>query len=561
MIELDGLRALGLGALRCADRDLGSAPWRAIARLTQPLDDARSALHWHPDTRHQQRFARDAAALVLTRCADQSQSYWAWSPQDWAELIGTGTGELRQSWPGQVGSSARPYLLVYAYLLSGFTALDRIGRFHRRSLAWRVFGKELVDDAIGQIRGVLASWGYHRRCERDLTALVCHVLLLNRSPLLKDLSSAVLTRLRSDPAMGQYFPGDLHGIHRAVAAPGLVEPPAAPKYGDGPAVIAGAPDAWARWVERWYATSTLAPATRSIYRVVLAKMGRWLAREHPQITEPAHWTRQTCAAWVAAVDRMAVGDCAQSLDGKRSRVGKPLSPKTKSSYLRMARAFFRDLQEWEWIPRRFDPGKTLGAPRSLRALLGPDPRVIADDIWAKLLWAGLNLEAADLPRADGRVHPVEMIRAITLTWLFSGQRSDEIARLRVGCVRWQHDGMPIPGDSEQVLARDVVCLLDVPVHKTGTAFTKPVDPLLGQAIEAWQAVRPDQPTMLDPKTGERVEFLFAIRAKRVAKPSTRRSFPCSAARPQSPPATCAARSPVTGHGRRSPPSSTTLRSR
>ena len=36
-------------------------------------------------------------------------------------------------------------------------------------------------------------------------------------------------------------------------------------------------------------------------------------------------------------------------------------------------------------------------------------------------------------------------------------------------------------------------LLDIPAHKTGTAFTKPMDPLLGQAIEAWQAVRPGQP--------------------------------------------------------------------
>jgi integrase len=515
--ELDGLRALGLEMLRCADRDLGSAPWRAVRKLMQPLDEARSALHWHPDTRHQRRFARDATALVLTRCAELGRSYLTWPAQDWADLIGVGAGELRQSWPGQVGSSARPYLLAYAYLLGGFTAFDRVGRFHRQSLASRVFGKDPVDDAITQIRDVLAGWGYHRRCEQDLTSVICHVLLLNRSPRLEDLSGEALTRLRADPAMGRYFPGNLHGVHRALAALGHAEPPAAPKYGDGPAVIKGAADAWTRWVERWHATSTLAPVTRGIYRVVLAKTGRWLAREHPEITEPAHWTRQTCAAWVAAVDRMAVGDYSQSLDGKRGRVGEPLTPKTKSSYLRMARAFFRDLQEWEWIPRRFDPAKALGAPRSLRALIGPDPRVIADDIWAKLLWAGLNLEAADLPRADRRVHPFEMIRAITLTWLFSGQRSDEIARLRVGCVRWQHDGMPIAGDSDQVLARDVVCLLDVPTHKTGTAFTKPVDPLLGQAIEAWQAVRPDQPKLLDRKTSERVDFLFAVRAKRVAK--------------------------------------------
>jgi hypothetical protein len=55
--------------------------------------------------------------------------------------------------------------------------------------------------------------------------------------------------------------------------------------------------------------------------------------------------------------------------------------------------------------------------------------------------------------------------------LFSGLRSDEISRLRVGYIRWQHDGHPIPGNSKEILAQDAVCLLDVPVHKTGTAFT------------------------------------------------------------------------------------------
>ncbi|MGW7426091.1 hypothetical protein ACWGJB_39780 [Streptomyces sp. NPDC054813] len=54
-------------------------------------------------------------------------------------------------------------------------------------------------------------------------------------------------------------------------------------------------------------------------------------------------------------------------------------------------------------------------------------------------------------------------------------------------------------------------------HKTGTAFTKPVDPLLGQAIEARQAVRPAQPPKLDRKTNEYADFLLADRARRVAK--------------------------------------------
>ena len=139
-------------------------------------------------------------------------------------------------------------------------------------------------------------------------------------------------------------------------------------------------------------------------------------------------------------------------------------------------------------------------------------------MWAKLLWAGLNLEPQDCPtNTYGLCYPMEMIRAVTLTWLFSGLRSDETARLRVGCVRWQHDGMPIPGDSGEVLARDAVCLLDIPAHKTGTAFTKPVDPLPGKAIEAWQSIRPEQPKMLDRKTAEHVDFLFTHRAKRLAK--------------------------------------------
>jgi hypothetical protein len=52
--------------------------------------------------------------------------------------------------------------------------------------------------------------------------------------------------------------------------------------------------------------------------------------------------------------------------------------------------FFQDFQEWEWIPRRFDPGLCFVVPRSVKSLIGPNPRVIADDIWAKLLWAGLT---------------------------------------------------------------------------------------------------------------------------------------------------------------------------
>ena len=134
----------------------------------------------------------------------------------------------------------------------------------------------------------------------------------------------------------------------------------------------------------------------------------------------------------------------------------------------------------------------------------------ADDVWAKLLWAGLNLSEEDLPahghsgpfgNCDGRPwYPIEMVRAVALLWLFSGLRSNEIHRLRTGCIRTQTSAADIAADNAGEAGTEV-CLLDVPVTKTSTAFTKPIDPIVGQAIEAWERVRPAQPRFTDAKTG------------------------------------------------------------
>jgi hypothetical protein len=62
-----------------------------------------------------------------------------------------------------------------------------------------------------------------------------------------------------------------------------------------------------------------------------------------------------------------------------------------------------------------------------------------------------------------------------------------------------------------------VCLLDVPTNTTGTAFTKPVDPAVGDAIQAWEAVRPPEPRFGDRKTGELVDVLLAYRGARIGE--------------------------------------------
>jgi integrase len=479
--------------------------WRALARLVRPLADARALVV--SESQRQRRSADAAVAAILRQCAHEGSAYWAWSMVTWVRILGATQRAFRAVHPAWVDRQVRHYLIALPYLLGCLTDLRPLGNYKRVALAEKVFGPARVADTVARVAGVLVGWGYlNAQTGRPFPRILCEVLLLNRSPRLHDLSPKLLDDLRH--TAGQEKHSLLFQLQLALAALGVMDAPPAPLV-PRPAVE-GVSTTWQSWAHRWETTSTLAPASRRHVRLCLLKAGRWLAAEHPAVEEPAAWTRELCAAYVAAVDRMRVGDYAQRCDPIQHLVGTPLSPRSKEAYLGTMRQFFRDVQEWGWIPRRFDPTRALATPRSVKALIGPAPRVIADDVWAKLLWAGLHLEPADLapsPRG-GYCYPIALVRALALTWLFSGLRADEIARLRTGCVRWQ---------SSSEAPQDPVCLLDVPAHKTGAPFTKPVDPLVGRAIETWEAVRPVQPLRLDPRTGELVPLLFCLRARRVAR--------------------------------------------
>lgn len=473
--------------------------WRALDRLVRPLADVGTIVS--TPSRHQRRSADTAVAAVLRMCAVEHSPYWAWSSRTWVRVLGATQAEFHAVHPPWVDRQVRHYLIALAYLLDCFTDLRQLGNYQRLRLAEKIFGPVRIRAAVNRLATVLSGWGYQdAQTGRPFPRVLCEILLVNRSPRLTALSPAVLEGLRT--TANRETRTRLFQLQRALAALGLMDVPEAPVV-PRPAVR-GVAATWITWTHRWEATSTLTRSTRRHVRLCLLKAGRWLGVEHPTVAEPAAWTRELCAAYVAAIDRMRVGDFAQRCDPVRDRLGQPLSARSKEAYLGAMRQFFRDCQEWGWIPRRFDPARALATPRAVKALIGPSPRVIADELWAKLLWAGLNLDDADL--APTRNYPVELVRALAVTWLFSGLRSDELVRLRVGCVRWQ------PGAD----GADRICLLDVPAHKTGAAFTKPVDPLVGQAIEAWEAVRPAQPLLLDRRTGELVALLFCLRAKRIA---------------------------------------------
>ena len=501
--------------------------WTVLARLVEPLDAARAVLHHLDDVRYR-RAGAHAVAIVLQHCSTSGRAYWSWSAWDWATVCGSSSQAFLSAQPLPTETMVRPFVMALGYLLGEFSDYQHLGSFNRLHLVNLVFGAQPVQESMSQASTVMERWGYLSQTADDgsyrLPGILSQALLLNRSPHLQDLSTVAFTALNAHPATSGRHPAALHALQRVVADLGHCDAPVRPGYNHSPGIL-GTDPAWAGWVQRWHDTSTLTPNVRNIVRTLMAKAGRWLAAEHPEITEPNQWTRSTCADWVAAIDRMSIGDYTQRRDHLNARAGAPIAPRTKAHTLMASRTFFRDCQEWEWIPRHFDPTRALAVPRSVAALIGTDPRIIADDVWAKLMWAGLQLEADDLPGTSaGSYYPLPLIRALAVTWLFSGLRSDEISRLRVGCIRWQQDGHPIPGDSKEVLAADAVCLLDVPVHKTGTAFTKPVDPLVGQAIEAWQLLRPQQPKRLDRKTSEHVDLLFSVRAHPVAKNYINRSL-------------------------------------
>ncbi len=504
-VERSALRSLGWNLRRHGRSDLTGSEWPCVHRLLLPLDAARASMRDVPDTMLNRRMQRDAASLILHRSIELGISFWGWTEQQWSDLIGSDEHAFTKPWPNWVSRGVRPCVVTYAYLLGGFTAFRLIGLVSRIDMARRVFGREAVDAAIQEILSVLQGWGYQQSVHSKQRSVICHLLLCNRSPYLTELSDHAILSARGSTPADRSNNATLHGVHRALATLGHVAPPRVPPS-IKPQVSEPAIVEWMRWVDRWYETSTLTPKVRRIYRSMLTQTGRWMAAEYVAGQSPELWTRQICAAWVARVDRLQVGEYAQPPAHLISRAGQPLFPASKAGYLSATRIFFRDCQSWGWIKPCFDPRTALATPRSIASLIGPDPRVIADDIWAKLLWAGINFTSDDLVGNIGRCYPFELLRAMTMAWLFGGLRSDELLRLRVGCIRWEQQEAGARGS----------CLLDVPVHKTGTAFTKPVDPLLGQAIAAWEAIRPAQPPLADRKTGERVDLLFAFRARRVS---------------------------------------------
>jgi integrase len=493
-----------------------------LHRLLVPLEDVFAVTHLHP------HMCRETLRVMAMEMHYRDKTFWAWQDEEWIEMIGSSTAAFGErygrTYRGRQLHPARREIPVIAYLLTTPTDIDPLlAPFTITSTARKIWGEEPLLAHVQRLTAVLSAWGYQEKHPVKLTACIAYLLLRNRSPDLEMLTDELLETVNHTCIIASVR-DRLYQVSRALAALGLIhrplpDPKAAsrPKTSETDGQIS---ESWLWWCQRWRDHSPSEDKGHSYY--ALLKVGRWLNECHPEVSSPADFTYELAVSFVAAVMEMKVGEWISQEKRARfpvDRLGQPLRPNARAKFLKSVRTFFRDCQEWRWIPIHFNPSRLLQAPRSLRNLIGPDPKVVERDRWAKLLWAAMNLEMDDLRPTVGKVlvYPLEMVRALAVVWCFAALRSDEIVRLRVGCVRWQHEDVMVP-ETGETLPKDAICFLDIPVNKTTTAYTKPVHPLVGQRINEWEKVRPrEQPRQLDGKTSETVPFLFSYRGMRVAK--------------------------------------------
>jgi integrase len=483
----------------------------SLDRLIRPLNDVFDYTVIKTEKR------RYVLLFFLREMADRNQSFWGWTTEEWIDSI-----EARRP--------ARQHVIAAAYLLCNFSELHRLKCDHivYNSLARKVFGREYTKTVIDRVQSKLAEWGYRSEGTRNMIMRTTfETLLSNRSPHLEDLMLDHLREvtIKRRARAGSYSVVALSRVLASIGAtPNSLEikRPIADQT-RLPSLTSNVPAEWARLCRAWLERSTIRRRERNSHYYFFLSIGRWLAATHPETGSPANWTRSLAAEAVTAICEWHAGDWASSTYLHPKNRGKLMAATTRASRISLLRIFFRDLQDWELIPRRFDPRGGFMTPKSLLRLIGPNPRIIADDVWAKLVWAGLNLSNDDFPKRGSPQlrcrpisYPIELCRAVAATWLFAGLRNNEIRRLRLGCIRWQKDAVPIPGTTDTLPVMPSVCSM-FPSLKAAPRLPSP---LIGQ----WAMLSPlgkrcaPQGTKLpDSKTGELVDFLFLFRLSVIGK--------------------------------------------
>ena len=450
------------------------------------------------------RLIKPAISTLLLRVSQLKRPYWYWSDMEWSELL--------NSRP----RFSKPYLAALVYYLKGYQVLKQIDKIKQPAIyASAIFGARIFKYEHIRLTKTLHSLGYIAgHLENFLSPVLGTLMLENGDPRLDTFTEDLL--MRNQTQRPRAIACQIAKVSHGLAALGIISKPLRmrgyvpwkEKSTDNIDPI------WVKWCQRWRDTSTLRPKTRESNYSFILRTGLWLARYKSEIKSPLDWDISTCADFIAAVNCMTVGECALVSSANRTppRQGEPIAPNSKRGFLHALRRFFIDFELWGWGKLRFSPRHHLTTPRSISFNAGVNPRVIDDAVWLKLIWSSLNFKKEDLLST---IHyPLEMLKAIAVIWTHTGLRQNEILRLSLGCIHSQeHD---IVQDDGSIIKAGTLCYLDVPPSKTFKAFVKPVSAIVKEYIDKWLLIRPEnQAALLDGRTGNKVQYLFQFRGKKV----------------------------------------------
>ena len=487
-----------------------------LQEVIMPLHQAVEKLHHVPAKRTQTentgeihlRYKREITSCVMREMVKCKTGYWEWSSEKWRDVVlGANLGH-------RLGVIAAVYILCGATTYHNYPT-----RLSRPKLYQMIFGKEAWHKESELVRSVLSGW--HFACKSECGYGFGHFsnsmayALLDVGGSTKDITYDTLVDIHEREGGASY----LIAISQALKRLGIINQSLYRdlRRGQQEATTDGISWEWLAAFESWRATSTSSESHKNSVEWAVQKVGRWLNIHFPAVKRPEDWTPAINTKFLAAVHEMKYGDYVSD-ESKltESKLGQPLSARTKASLIDNLRLFFAGLQRKKLATHlQIDPNFDLETPKSIKNLFGPNPRDIEKDIWLRIVWASLNLTDED---CKPHLFPLELIRALAVVWTHCGLRSDELIRLTVGCIT---PVRPAKRSERQELGLldlgTLVCELRVPAHKTGPSFLKAVPKVVEKAICAWEAVRGENPKDLDNKTGKYIDYLFVHRRMKISK--------------------------------------------
>jgi integrase len=517
---------------------------RKLTRLTRPIADVYSLRHGdrHP-------LIRNSAQLLIRREMHHlGKVFWDWSPAEWMNML-CPTFALFKMRHGN-RHLCRSTIMDIAYVLGGVTDLRSLGGGINMAAGADVyFGAELVSQQCERVKDVLIEKGYIDGVGSKIKLRQCLSILfiLNRSPYLEDISEELLATMRADsrPTMRQAC----RRISIALQHLNIL-PPKADKESTIMSISVdsnGMAPEWHAWCLAWYAHAVdLSPRVRKQYAHAIFAIGRWLYEFAPEIRTPEQWTEDLALSFRREVCSWENGQYGSkngryALNSKK-KLGEPMTARGIVHYMAALRRYFSDLISRPYAvngePARrirldFAPKEVLTLPNQLKQEIDrAEPRDVNLQVWARLVIAAATLSQSDLPK-NAR-YPLSFYRALGLIWVSSARRPNEIARLRLDCVRedWDPDMLDEDGEPlEPPTKPDIkdqgtlgakeefgrkIYYLHIPSGKTSGPFWIWIPDYVVDAINAWKRERPRQlRKLLDQKDREYVEYLFCYRDRRL----------------------------------------------